>query len=73
MDQSSLRIKCLELAIVKSAHLGPKEVIMVASEYEDYVLGKANDSKGTPSAGNSQEPVDSVKEHKKQHSKNRPL
>lgn len=69
MDHSSLKLECLKLASLKSAHLGPEEVIAVAKKYEEWCLDLGKQFQGTPSVGNSQEPTDSVKEHKQKYSK----
>ena len=69
MDKSSLKLECLKLALAKSAHLGPEEVIAVASKYEGWCLESDKQVDKTPSVGNSQEPMDSGKDHKKNNSK----
>lgn len=69
MDKSSLKLECLKLAVLKSAHLGPDEVIAMAKRYEEWCLESNKQEQGTPYLGNSKEPNDNVKAHKKTHSK----
>lgn len=64
MDKGSLKLECLKLAMAKSAHRGPDEILELAKIFEGYCLGSTKETKNQSIEGNSKEPSDSVKEHK---------
>jgi hypothetical protein len=72
MDKSSLKLECLKLAVARSSHLGPQEVVGLASIYERYCLDLAQESEKISVDGNSKEPSDNVKEHNTNSKKQTP-